>query len=569
MTEGLVKALHLLTAKERKRLAVIGGLIFMMALMEVVGIASILPFMAVLSEPEKIQTNKYLYTLYQYFSFQNVNSYLIFLGVMSFFILAGGNVVRVVATKAMFNFTYQQNHLLSYRLLERYLGRDYSFFLDRNSADLAKNIISESNQVVNGVYVPAMKAISRSVVVLLIVFFLLVIDPVLALLIGLTLGGAYTVLYVLIRKKISTQGILRVKMNADRFKAVNEALGGVKEIKVTGNELIYLKSYGRPSQVYSDVTAKNALLEYIPKFTMEVLAFGGIIVIMLFLLVTRGDVKDVIPMAALYAFAGYRLMPSLQEIFSSLTKIRFNRASLDILHADYFSSEPFNAVSKASVRALPFNKSIVLQQLDFSYAGSSALLFENFSLEIKVGEVLAVTGKTGCGKTTLIDILLGLLKPNSGSLLIDGVAVDDNNLKAWQMNVAYVPQQIYLIDDTIAANIAFGEAVVDMVRVRQVAAMAHIDEVIAALPQGYQTTAGDRGVKLSGGQRQRLGIARALYRNPRLLVLDEATSALDEETEAKIMDSIYAYSDHCTVLMIAHRLSTIEKASRVLKLDSL
>jgi ABC-type multidrug transport system fused ATPase/permease subunit len=568
--EVVKKAEFLLNRDEKKSLIFLTiGMLFM-AMVEVFGIVSILPFIGIISNPEIINTNYYINWLFLNLDFNSEQSFIVFFGLVSFMILLTSNIVRIVVTKKIYQFSWDLNYDLSYRLLNAYLSNEYSFFLKRNSTELTKNTITETYQVITGVYIPLINILSRGIIAFFIVALLVVVDPFVASLIGIVVIGGYMAIYGVLKKKIALQGQARTEAHEKRFKAIFEIIRGIKEIRLMGKEELFLKNFSKPSREYSTVLADNLYLQEIPRYAMEILAIGGVMLVIIVTLFTSGDAKNVIPIASLYAFAGYRLMPSLQAIFRSITLIKFNLKPLDILYDDLKNHKRdwHKTMPEKRSEPMPFVKSIEIDKISFSYEGSDTLVLKDFSLTIDAGQSLAIKGTTGSGKTTLVDILLGLLEPNNGTIIIDGVSLTKENRHLWQQNIAYVPQTIYLIDDTLAANIAFGDDKIDVEKVEWAAKLACLDDVIENLENGYDTIVGEDGVRLSGGQRQRIGIARALYRQPKLLVLDEATSALDESTEKKVMDAIYQYSENCTVVMIAHRLSTVEQADRVIDLTN-
>ena len=304
-----------------------------------------------------------------------------------------------------------------------------------------------------------------------------------------------------------------------------------------------------------------------PTYVLEVVAFGGILCIVLYFLAREEGLAQLLPMLAVFVFAARRIMPALQTIFSDITTLRYNAATLDVLHADFVKTAGFeNIFGDLDVKPLLFKKSLRLQDVSFCYPGCDELIISDLSLEIQANTTIGFVGFTGSGKTTLIDIIIGMLVPRSGSIFVDGVPIDENKRVSWQRNLGYVPQHIYLSDDTVARNIAFGipDEHIDMDRVIRAARVANIAEFIEKnLLSGYDTLIGERGVRLSGGQRQRLGIARALYHDPDVLVLDEATSALDGITEEAVMDSIRALAKRKTIIMIAHRITTVKDCDMI------
>lgn len=362
-----------------------------------------------------------------------------------------------------------------------------------------------------------------------------------------------------------------MEANARRFKIASEAFGGIKAVKLMGSEDTFVQRYSAYSFQYAKHNATAEVLSALPLYALETVAFGGIILIVLYLLATRGDLAQVLPLAGLFTFAGYRMMPAMQQIYSGAIQLRFNLAVLDTLHeALQVGVATTERRDSRDIEPLPFKDKLELHAITFRYPRTAEPVIRDLSLTIKAGSSVAFAGKTGSGKTTISDIILGLLPVDGGSMRVDGVEIGSENLRRWQRNLGYVPQDIYLQDDTIAANIAFGMAdkEVDMAAVERAARIANIhDFIVGELPQGYESMIGERGVRLSGGERQRVGIARALYHDPAVLVLDEATSALDGATERMVFAAIENIARVKTLIIIAHRLTTVRKCDVVYVID--
>jgi ATP-binding cassette, subfamily B, bacterial PglK len=564
MIDTLKKALSLLANDEKKSLYVLTFFMFIMGLFEVVGIASMLPFMSLAMNPEEINNSYYLSLLKNTLNL-SLRDFIVFLGSSSLILLVTSGIVQILVNKKLHYYVWGLNHTLSLRLVKKYLKNNYDFFLDRNSSELTKNIITEVQQVVYGIYLSLVLVISRSIIVVMILLFLLLVNPFVSLLVGIVLVGGYFILYSLMKNKIKKQGQIRTEAHKYRFKAIAESIGGIKEVKLSNKEDIFLKNFEQPSKIYSLATAKKDIYPLIPRYVMEVLAIGGVLLAIVLMFAKGDNINSLIPIATVFVLAGYKLMPSLQMIFRALSDIKYSAKPLDILYTDLYDYKHEHN-KKKQTDDLIFSKKLSMKNISFSYSKESKDILDNITLDLEYGRSLAIKGTTGSGKTTLVDILLGLLKPTSGYIEVDGVRIDDSNLKDWQQNIAYVPQFIFLLDDTISSNIAFGDENIDMEKVKWAANQAMLDDVIQGLDNGFETQVGEDGVRLSGGQRQRIGLARALYRKPRLLVLDEATSALDEDTEKRVMSNIYKFSERCAIIMIAHRLSTIEKSDQIIDL---
>lgn len=566
----LKNCISLLTPSEQRKLVILVVAVSLMSLFELVGVASILPFMSVAVNPESMETNEFLSAINRSFQFSSQKSFLLFLGIGALFTLILGNLLRAVASYLLLKFAYIQAHLLGLRVFKNYLNQSYEFHLSQNSSMLTNIVTSEIPQLVNGVFVPLLRAFGRFVTALLIILMLILLDPYVALIMALLLGLAYMGVYRFLKKKINKLGRERESMGASRFKYLSEASGGIKEVKLMGKEQSFINQFVIPSERFAYGQAHNVIIGDLPKYFLEVIAFGGIISLVLFLIASKGTTQA-IALVSLYAFAGYKLMPALQEIFSSLTKVRFYYPIVELVRKHLGEMKEFSHEKDIDTsEPLVLKKCIEIRDLSFKYSNSDKMILKNVNLKVRSNTTVGVIGSTGSGKTTLIDLILGLLIPSSGEIIIDGKVLSNSNIRLWQSQIGYVPQVIYLTDDTIESNIAFGvpKNEIDLGKVKKACELAQIAQFIEnELTLGYQTIVGERGVRLSGGQRQRLGVARALYHNPSLIVFDEATSALDNETEKALMDSIENLSGKKTIIMIAHRLSTIEKADQVIKLD--
>ena len=566
----------LLTPREKRNLALLFVAVVIMAGLEVVSVASIMPFLSVAADPASVQENAYLNWVYESLGFTDTNTFLIALGLTALLAMVLSNAFIIFTTWALYRYAWGRNHTLSYRLLKSYLHRPYEYFLTRNSSELGKNILEEVKEVVNEMLIQVLKGGSKAVVALFIIGFLVFIDPFVAVIVALVLGAAYGAIYIAVKDRLDIYGKKRVTLNSKRYQTVSEAFGGIKEVKLSGKEQAFLDQYRSPSKWYSRFQARYRVLKLAPRYLLEVVAFGGIILIAVYLIAVRDSVQQVIPMLGLYAFAGYRLMPALQSAFTGIASIRFNIAALNAVR-DGLKNTPSlsrlrygNNSEGIKSSSVALNDQLVLNEVSFAYPGAKEPAIKNLSLEIPAHTTVGFVGKTGSGKTTAVDLILGLLRPQQGTISVDGVSLEEENLRSWQQNIGYVPQHIYLSDDTIAHNIAFGvpEDEIDMNTVRDASRRAHIyDFINDELPNQWNTVVGERGVKLSGGQQQRIGIARALYHNPSVLVFDEATSALDQATEASVMEAIYELEGEHTMIMIAHRLSTVKRADNIVMLE--
>lgn len=564
----------LLTTRERWQLAGLSGIVVLMSLAQVVGVGSIAPFVSVLVNPESAQTNRWLRWAFEGFGFESTGSFLLFLALAVLVALIVSNGFLALTQWVLIRFGGAFQYRLSRRLLEAYLAQPYAAFLGRNSADTGKNVLSEVGTLTDGVVLPLLRMAAVAVAGLFLLAALFWANAALTFALIAVLGGGYGAVYLAVRRTLARVGTRRMHANTQRFKAVNEAFGGIKEAKVLGREAALLGQYDGPARRFAGAQVTEQVVMQIPRYALEVLAVGLVLSLALFLIGTAGgSIKSVAPLLAIYAFAAQRLLPFLQQVYQSGSQLRFNSVVVDAIYNDMArKSRPVPSAPGAApdgVR-LPFRRELRLEGVAFTYPGVERPAVQDVTVSIPHRSFVAVVGATGAGKTTLVDIVLGLLQPGEGIVSVDGTVLDETVIRAWQNNLGYVPQDIYLADDSIAANIAFGIPLENRRRdaIEKAARIANIhDFIVDELPKGYDTIVGERGVRLSGGERQRIGIARALYHDPEVLVLDEATSNLDQGTEKAVHKAIEQAAAVKTVIMIAHRLSTTRHCDALYLLD--
>lgn len=566
------KLLFLLSSHERKSLILVLFMTVIMALIDMIGVASILPFMAVLTNPSIIQTNVILNSMFQLsitFGVESDQDFLYAFGILVFILLIFSLTFKALTTYLQVRFIQMREYSIGKRLIAGYLHQPYIWFLSRNSAEIGKTILSETAIIVGNGFRPFLELISRGMVIISLLTLLVMVSPKITLIIGLILGVVYFFIFYLVRKILNKIGNERLVSNQSRFKIVNEAFGAAKEIKFGGLEKIYINNFSIHAKVFGQTQATASVINLLPRFFLEGIAFGGILLLILFLMAKTGNFSNALPIVSLYVFAGYRLMPALQQIYGSFAQLAFVGPSLDKLYYDIKNLKLVN--EKQDKEILKLNKEITLNNVYYNYPNTLKTIIKNMNLSIPVNSTTGFIGTTGSGKSTTIDIILGLLQPQKGTLEIDGIVVSDYNVRSWQRSIGYVPQQIYLSDDSITANIAFGVEPKDVNQeaVEKASKIANIHSfIVNNLEKKYETKVGERGVRLSGGQRQRIGIARALYRNPKVLILDEATSALDNETEDVVMEAINNINKSITIILIAHRLKTVKNCNSIFLLEN-
>lgn len=569
-SEILYKIIDILTFEEKKEALFLVFLVLVMSIFDMLGIASILPFITILLNPDIINTNEFLNFLYNksiLLGVKNKNDFLIAVGfaVLAMFIFS--IILRSLTTFYQMKFNLMREFSIGKRLMSIYLNQPYSWFVNKNSSTFAKNILSEINQIIIQAISPITNILVYSSISLSIILLLIYVDPVLSLSIGAIFSTSYLFIFYIIKSKLSDLGSKRFKANEERFKVVSEAFGAFKDVKIRNLEDNYLEKFKSPAHMFAKSQLISQLIAVLPRYFLEAISFGGLLLLTIILIMGEKNISTVIPIISLYAFAGYRLLPAIQNIYVSFAQLRFAKIALDSLHKDL----KFHKIKEKKINNTSINlkKNIKLDNIDFSFTGSSKKIFKNFSIEISAFEKVGIVGTTGCGKTTLIDLILGLLKPDNGKVLIDDKVVDETNIANWQKNIGYIPQNIFLSDCSIASNIAFGEEIenIDYKLVESVSKTANLHEFIVNLPEKYNTVVGERGIRLSGGERQRIGIARALYQKPKVLIMDEATSALDNYTEKLVMESLKNVGNNITKIIVAHRLSTVKDCNNIFVLN--
>ena len=570
----LKKLKLLLSPTEQRRATILMVMVLIMGLVDTLGVASIMPFMTVLTNPEMIETNFILNNLFNFAGIFGVKTYLQFtfaLGILVFVILITSISLRAFTSYLQIRFIQMCEYNISKRLVKNYLNQNYSWFLNRNSADLGKSILSEVALIVGNGFKPFINLITQGVISIMIIILLITIDFKIAISLGLLFLFIYGLIYRVLRALLKQIGRKRLEDNRLRFTSVSEAFGAIKEIKISDLEKVYVERFAKPSKSYANTQSLAKIIALLPGYAVQAIVLGCTILTTLYLMMQSGSFVDFIPIITLYAFAGFRLMPSFQQIYSAIVKLRSAGPALDSLYNDMEKLGSTDTKEDNDKENVEFNKNISLNVINFKYPNSSKTSLKEINVSISACTTVGLIGPTGSGKTTLIDLILCLLEAQSGTLKIDGRVINKKNIKAWQNIIGYVPQNIYLTDDTIAANIALGVDPVNInyEEIKRAAKNANIHDFIEnELPKKYETTVGERGIRLSGGQRQRIGIARALYRKPKLLILDEATSALDNQTEKIVMEAVRHINKNITIIIIAHRLSTVRECDNIYLLEN-
>lgn len=562
--------LSLFSAKEKWQIFGLFILILFGAVFEALGLSLILSFISILQSPEKIKDIPFFVVFIKSGGVYENNNFLVIasLTVVGIYLLK--NIYLTYLSYIQNMFLNNKQYIFSNRLFRAYISGSYLFHLQNNSSTLIRNITGEVGNLFGSVLTPCILFLTEVIVLLSISILLLIVDPISSSISAFCIGFLTIFFYRKVHLKLSLLGLQRQQYAGKMIQAINQGLGGVKESKVLGRESFFVEQYNRSSLGFTRTSQFSQVINQLPRFFIESIAVTSLMLIVISVLLQGRNLTTIIPTLSLFAAAAFRLMPSVNRILSAMTMIRFNSHSVYLLANELkelgaLSNEktPSNN-QKGNPSATGLKSSIVLQNVSYQYPGAPECSLNNVSLTISKGSSVGFVGASGAGKTTIVDVILGLLPPTEGQVLVDDQNIHED-LSAWQRSLGYIPQSIYLCDDTLRGNIAFGIPNTEIREEQILAAVAsaQLTELVQSLPQGLDTVVGERGVRLSGGQRQRVGIARALYHNPEVLVMDEATAALDNQTEAGVMEAIEKLSREKTIIMIAHRLSTVKNCDRL------
>lgn len=558
----------LLTDKQLKQFYLLQVLVVIMAFTELLGIASIAPFMALVGDISILETNGVFAQLYQLSGLNNPMDFLFYTGVIVLVMLTFSTVISMFTTWRLSIFGARIGTEIADRLYSYYMQQSWQFHASGSSAQLTKQVSTEAARISSQIVQPLMIMNSKLVLALFISISIVIYDPVIAILGLFIFSLAYFVLYRLVRQKLESNGQQLSEVSTQRFRLMNEGFGGIKDVLLLNRSHDFITRFHDSGKVFARAQGTNIAISQVPRYFIELIAFGAMISLVLVLIkVHSGNLGEVLPILAVYALAAFKLLPALQQIYSSLSQIKGNTAAFEAVKDDLERSFDSQKTSSDTVVSTPIDlkRSIKLSNIEFTYPGKERPAVDGVNMSIPVNSVIGLVGSSGSGKSTLIDLLLGLLTPQQGGIYVDDIRITADNKRAWQDLLGFVPQSIFLSEGSIAENIAFGIPAKDisLKQVNKALNLANLTELVEQLPDGVNTRVGERGVQLSGGQRQRIGIARALYHEAEVLVFDEATSALDGITEKIVMDAIHEFSGQKTIVMIAHRLKTVEKCDLI------
>lgn len=566
----LIKKLRYIFNKQQKlKFIFLFIIMFIGALFELVGVSLILPFVQIVMEPNIIEQNKIMKTIYEYFNIHSTNHFLLIIAISLIVVYIIKNLYLLCMYYAQYTFTFNNQMRMSTKLMDCYLKKPYTFHLQKNTAEIVRSVTVDVSQLFTLV-LNCLLLLSELLVSLMLGIFLLAMDIFITTFVIGFLAISMCLFFVIFRKKLKIYGLNNQKYNGQMIKWINQSLGGIKEIKIMHREQFFVNSFSYNGNEYAKNRKKFEFINQIPKLMLETICIVGMLILVAIMLFIGKDMSNLIPKLAVFAMAAFRLLPSINRINNYINIILFHKPSIDLIYKDLKETNNLvnNKTKDAKVNEIKtdfdLNKTIEISHISFKYPQTNKYVFKNISFEIPIGKSTAFIGPSGAGKTTMADIILGLLKPEDGEILVSGINVYDNPRK-WSEKIGYIPQTIYLSDDTIRNNIAFGieENKINDKAVWKALEQAQLKEFIQNQKDKLNTLIGERGVRLSGGQRQRIGIARALYSNPEILVLDEATSSLDTETEQAVMEAIDSLHGKKTLIIIAHRLTTIENCDLI------
>lgn len=564
--ETLKKLGYIFNKRQKIKILILSIMIIIGALFELLGITAVLPFINVAMNPDSVNTIKYLNYFYKLLGMSSTNSFLAIIALVLVGIYIVKNIYLIVMNYVIFRFTYNNQRNLAHRLLKSYLKQPYTFYVQHNSADLIRNVKDDTTQFFDTI-LSGMELAVECIVCILLLVYLLIQDKSITIGVSIVLVGFLIFFMQVIKKSIHVKGENVRQSKAGISQWLLQTFGGIKETKIMEREPYFLEKVDSQYAKFSNSHCIYQTLSYIPKPAMETVCIGSVLLVVAIKLFKGVDSEYFVTTISVFAVAAFRLLPAFNRITGYISRIMFNKASVDAVYYDLKLIEELNEETQKNISnntCASFEKGIKVENVFFRYTSDNSYVLKNTSFEIPKNVSLALVGPSGAGKTTLADLILGVLKPESGKISMDDVDINEN-MHFWHQKLGYIPQTIYLMDDTIRNNIAYAveENRIDEKSLEKAIEEAQLKDFIDTLPEGLDTVIGEGGVRLSGGQRQRIGIARALYSDPEVLILDEATSALDNETEEAVMEAIDRLNGKKTLIIIAHRLSTIKNCDLV------
>ncbi len=544
-------------------------LMFISGISEMISLGAILPFLAVLTNPDLVYNNYFMQPIIKMLEFDNPTQLIFPIAILFCIVVIITTIVRVLMLYMTTRLSFVTGAELGVNIYNNTLQKSYTEFTKINSSEIINGITQKINVIINSVLIQILTLISSIILIIFILVTLMFVDWFISIITILVFSFIYYLTIKVTKKTLTRNSEIVAYKSTKVIQVLQEGLGGIRDVILGNMQSTYCDIFRQTDIPMRRAQAENQFISRSPKYLVE--AIGMILMATIAYILLQGSRAElIVPILGVLALSAQKLLPLFQLCYSAISQIKGTEANLDDVLKLLEGSTNENKFKEIK-NSIKFNKLIKLENIDYKYSVKEPWVVCGINLEIKKGSCIGIVGETGSGKSTLVDILMGLLKPSNGKLLVDNIEINEENIKDWMSMIAHVPQNIYLIDGSIAQNIAFGigRDLVDMNKVRRVAKLAHISESIERWPKKYNTQIGENGVRLSGGQRQRVGIARALYQNKDILVLDEATSALDINTEKKIMNSIFELDDKVTVIIIAHRTDTLKSCSNIFTVENI
>ena len=570
---------QILSKQQKIRVVIIAIMMVIGAFLETLGVGLILPLVSAITTPDIIMTNKYAKLVCEIFDLHATRTFMIVVIAALIFVYIFKNVYLFVEYYVQYRFICNNRFAVQCRLMETYLHRPYEFFLNAESGEIVRVVTGDTNNTFN-LLSTVLAFFTEAIVSVALIAVIIITDPVMAILIAAVLGGTMLLISRLVKPILRKAGLKFQKNSAKMNQWLLQSISGIKEVKVTGKEGFFLNQFSKYGRKAIDSEKKNMVLGQVPRLSIEAFSISAMLAVIAILMWRGREIDTMLPQLSAFAMAAVRLMPSVNRMTASLNQISYYEPALDKMLEHLSVAQRWqntkddiqgsdSGCTEGQMDSLNLKKEITLKDISFSYPGAEHPVLEQANMLVPIGMSVGIVGASGAGKTTAVDIMLGLLKPQEGQVLADGVDIQ-TAYHAWLSHIGYIPQMIFMLDDTIRGNVAFGmdSKEVDEQAVWKALEEAQLAEFVRSLPEGLDTQIGERGIRLSGGQRQRIGIARALYTDPELLIFDEATSALDNETESAIMESINALHGKKTMIIIAHRLTTIEGCDMVYRVEN-
>lgn len=570
MRDAITKLNYVFTRKQKIEILILFLIISMGAFLELLGVSVILPFVNAILNPTKLLDNKWMKMLYDMFHLKSVNQLTILLAIAIVVVYIIKNAYMAMMYNSQYRFSFDNQRELSSRMMECYIRQPYLYHVSHSSSELIQKILNDASMFFT-VVLGTMQFFTEMLVCFVLILYLMFMDVAITLGVACVLSIFLLFYTAVLKRRIQEMGVQIRKENVNMNKHILEGFGGIKEVKVLDREEYFVRSYDNSYRNYAECFRKYNLYSILPRPLMEAVCISGLMLVVAFKIYTGVDMEYFVPVLSVFAIAAFRMLPSFSRITSHISVVIFNKSAVDSVYQDLKEMEQISNREKndrLSDEYIGFEDKISICDLSFTYPNSNGEVLHDISFEIQKNSTVALIGPSGQGKTTLADVILGVLHPSVGQILVDGMDIQ-KHMYSWHQKLGYIPQTIFLMDDSIRNNIAFGVECdqIDDEAIWSALEEAQLKEFVETLEKGLDTRVGERGVRLSGGQRQRIGIARALYSNPDVLILDEATSALDNDTETAVMEAIDNLQGNKTMIIIAHRLTTIRNCEYVYEVD--